>query len=65
MPLWGAVLCLMDLPVRFIALSYYHWSHKTIISDKSKSGFFRKDIPNMLVYADHNNSDVINSRIAI
>ena len=34
-----------------------------IIIYKKSIGYFRNDIPNMLVYADHNNSDVINSRI--
>jgi len=56
MPLWGAVLGILDHPVHFTSLAYYHWSHKTIITSASKSGFFRKDIPNMLVFADHNNS---------
>jgi hypothetical protein len=58
MPLWGAVLALLNHSVHFIPLPYYHWSHKTVITSVARSGFFRKDIPLMLVYADHLNHSV-------
>ena len=64
MPLWGAVVGFLNHTVHFSKLSYYHWSHKTLMNNAAKSGRFRNDIPVMLVYADHNSSHpTINARV--
>lgn len=53
MPLWGAALALINEPVRFLNVSYYHWSHKIVVWSKSTSGTTpRADIPWMDVWAD-------------
>ncbi len=63
MPLWGAALALIEHPVRFLALPYYHASHVVIIKTVSRSGFFRKDIPHMFVFSDAMSGPPMNTRI--
>lgn len=64
MPLWGAALSLIEHTVRFLNVPYYHASHNVMIKENSRTGFFRADIPNMLVYADNQNS-TLNTRISV
>lgn len=64
MPLWGAALALVEHTVHFLNAPYYHLSHNVIIKDDSRTGYFRGDIPLMLIYADNQNS-TLNTRISV
>ncbi len=65
MPLWGAALSLVEHPVRFLPVPYYHASHNVIIKPNSRSGFFRTDIPLMLVWCDNMHNTNMNTRISV
>lgn len=61
LPLWGAVLSLLEHPVRFLPTAYYHGSHDMTI-DSNLS------FPNMIVYkvgTSDANSPVLNTRISL
>lgn len=58
MPIWGAALAVVEHDIAFMQLPYYHESHHLIIKTVSVSGFYRKDIPLMLVWPDNINKTI-------
>jgi hypothetical protein len=65
MPIWGAALSLIEHPIHYLNVSYYHKSHRTLVSSLTRSGYFRPDIPMMLIYYDQNHTAVVNTRISV
>jgi hypothetical protein len=69
LPLWGAALALVDHPVAFLKLPYYHGSHNYSFDSKSKSRNYGLELRSALVYADHihtyKDGKVMNTRIDV